>query len=322
VQSGRLRYFEVEQIADAMAAINRTNIPRYREFLAGTDHANLIQDSWHVNVFRGETRPSLSDFSWQLRIDRGAPVELLDAAELQSIEPSISPEYHSAVIFRDQSRATAPGRLCKVLANEAFRKGVRFTEDRVRTITRTSDGSLELVFSDRRDAVDQLVLAAGIWSAELLSDIGFKIPLISERGYHLEFSDPGVRVNNSILDVAGKFIVSSMEGGVRAAGTSEFAHHSAPPNMARADLLRDQTRRLLPDINTTSAEKWMGVRPSLPDNLPAIGPVPGQPDLFAAFGHSHWGLGMAPGTGDLIADLLSGQKPSIDPTPYAPSRFS
>jgi D-amino-acid dehydrogenase len=122
--------------------------------------------------------------------------------------------------------------------------------------------------------------------------------------------------------MSGKFIVSSMQGGMRAAGTAEFADKDAPPRYRRADLLAEQMRRLMPDINLSGVKRrWMGVRPSLPDNLPAIGEFASHSGLFAAFGHSHWGLSMAPGTGRLIADAVSGKPSSIDAAAYSPERF-
>ncbi len=85
-------------------------------------------------------------------------------------------------------------------------------------IGKASDAGYELVTPDGTIPARRLVLAAGIWSADLLKSLGVKLPLMSERGYHLEFSDPGVALNHSVADVEGKFVVSSMEGGLRAVG--------------------------------------------------------------------------------------------------------
>ena len=147
------------------------------------------------------------------------------------------------------------------------------------------------------------------------------MPLIAERGYHLEFSDPGVTINNSILDVQGKFVVSSMQNGVRSAGTAEFSRVNAPPNYARANMLKLLSKRLLPHLQTENAHQWMGIRPSFPDNLPAIGEVPGYPALFTAFGHSHYGMGMAPATARMIADAVSEKSVNDDRSMYSIARF-
>jgi D-amino-acid dehydrogenase len=75
-------------------------------------------------------------------------------------------------------------------------------------------------------------------------------------------------------------------------------------------------------LNVDDAEEWMGTRPSFPDSLPCIGEVPGRANLFSAFGHSHYGFGMAPNTGRIVAELVSGQQPNVDITPYRIDRFT
>lgn len=138
----------------------------------------------------------------------------------------------------------------------------------------------------------------------------------------MEFANPCVSLTHSIADVAGRFVVSSMENGIRAAGTAEFASHDAPANMQRAQMLAPQTQSLLPNLNITDARSWVGSRPSLPDSLPAIGQIPSMPGLFAAFGHSHYGMGMAPATGRLISTIVGGQSDNSDMSAYSPSRFT
>lgn len=315
------RLSKVEDISRAMAVLVHDNVEVYRRFLKGTGHENLLRDSWYVNVFRGEADPALTDLAWQLRIDKGAPIEIVRDGEVRDIEPAISADYHSAVIIKDQARAAAPGRLCKVLADKARAQGARFVQAEVRGIEKVPDGGYALVTPERKIPVQRLVLAAGIWSADLLKSLGITLPLISERGYHLEFSEPGVSLNHSVADVQGKFVVSSMEGGLRSAGTAEFAHHSAPPRYQRAEMLGPQTKRLLPGLKVDPNQQWMGVRPSFPDNLPAIGELPGLTGLFAAFGHSHYGLGMAPATGRLIAGMVDGSVSNTQTSAYAPGRF-
>ena len=315
------RVAKVEEISRAMSGLVHNNVDVYRRFLKGTGHENLLRDSWYVNVFRGQASPALTDLAWRLRIDKGAPIEIVTGGELRDIEPAIGEDYHTGIIIKEQARAMAPGRLCKVLADKAKAQGARFVQAEVRGIEKAPAAGYVLVTPDGSIPAQRLVLAAGIWSADLLKPFGTKLPLISERGYHLEFLEPGVSLNHSVADVQGKFVVSSMEGGLRSAGTAEFAHHSAPPRYERAAMLGPQTRKLLPGLNIEPNKRWMGVRPSFPDNLPAIGELPGHAGLFAAFGHSHYGLGMAPATGRLVAGMIDGSLSNAETSAYAPGRF-
>ena len=123
------------------------------------------------------------------------------------------------------------------------------------------------------------------------------------------------------MDLERKFVTSAMSGGIRSAGTAEFADLDAPPNFRRALMLKPLTQAMLPDLNTKDCTPWMGTRPSFPDSLPCIGPISGFPGLHAAFGHSHYGLGMAPMTGEIVGGLLTASPPNIDLAPYSPDRF-
>ena len=84
----------------------------------------------------------------------------------------------------------------------------------------------------------------------------------------------------------------------------------------------EEAARFLPGLRTTGGRQWMGFRPSLPDSLPAIGPLPGRPDVICAFGHGHLGLTQAAGTAEIVADLLTGRTPRIDLPPFSPARFA
>lgn len=310
----------VGRISAAMDLLVQGNVEAYRHHLRGTGREDLLIDSWYVNVFRGMP-PSLDDLPWKLRLERGAPIEVIGGGELREIEPAISPEYSGAVLIREQARARDPGALCKVLAEKAVRHGATLRREEVRALRPEDDGTVSLLTGNGRIRAQKLVLCAGIWSGALLEPLGLRLPLMAERGYHLEFRDPGIRLKNSIQDMSAKIVLSSMADGVRCAGTAEFASADAPPNFARARVLESLSTRLLPGLDTDSKVEWMGVRPSFPDSLPAIGPMPGIPNLIAAFGHSHYGLGMAPATGRIVGEMLTGGRANIAAAASDPARF-
>ncbi len=324
---------KVTGIADAMDSLMQGNVQAYRRFLSGTGQEQLLQDSAYINVYRGRHRPNPEDLPWTLRQQRGATIEFIDQSTLRDIEPEIGPEYHSAVIIKDQARLISPGRLCEVLAEKARLLGVTFVSASVTQLKPDNSGmiQLELDNPDIRMNADgtaarmdshTLILCAGIGSSALLEPLGYRLPLMAERGYHLEFRNPGVSLNNSVQDMAGKFVVSSMQGGIRSAGTAEFASSTAPPNYRRATIFHSLTKRLLPGLNTQDTAQWMGIRPSFPDNLPAIGALDKHPGIIAAFGHSHYGMGMAPATARLVAELVSGKSSNSDMKAFRPARFT
>jgi D-amino-acid dehydrogenase len=274
-----------------------------------------------VIAYRDTSQIHLDSLDNQLRRKIGAQVEQIDAAALQQLEPALSTQYKGAVIVRDQARTVTPGRLAITLADKAQANGAALTIATVNQLSAQANGQWQLQTSEGTMSTKTVVIAAGPWSTTLVEPLGLKLPLAFERGYHLEFSNPGVTLNNSVLDVTHKFVTSSMEGGIRSAGTAEFDRLDRAPNYQRAKMLEPLTRLMLPDLNTESAQEWMGIRPSFPDSLPCIDRMTGQQNLFLAFGHNHYGLGMAPQTGEWIADMITDRAPQNDLSPFRADRF-
>ena len=308
-------------IADAMQALNRPNVDLYRQMLDGTSQEHLIVDSMYVHVFRNPAGADLKKLAWKLRKERGVPLELAGPDQLREIEPALSTDFKAAVLMKGQARAADPGGVGRALAEKAKRMGAVFHRVGVSRIQPDPKGGWTIHTDDGELEAEKLVIAAGAWSARLLAPLGYKLPLEAERGYHLVFKDPGITLNNSIMDADAKFVASSMAAGVRCAGTAEFAGLDAPPDYRRARIFIRLAKNLLPDINTDDRIEWMGNRPSFPDSLPCLGKIPGQEGLFCAFGHSHYGFGMAPNTGRVVAEVVAGALPNIDMEPYRVDRF-
>jgi D-amino-acid dehydrogenase len=137
----------------------------------------------------------------------------------------------------------------------------------------------------------------------------------------LVFKNPGVQLNNAIMNVEAKFVTSSMNAGVRCAGTAEFAGVDAAPDYRRALVFGKMAKRMFPGLNVEDTEEWMGPRPSTPDSVPFLGEISGFENLYAAFGHGHTGMTMGPKTGEVIASLIAGEAPGVDMHPYRLDRF-
>ena len=156
----------------------------------------------------------------------------------------------------------------------------------------------------------------------MTAQLGTRVPLEAERGYHLMLPRPGVALRMPLVDRDHNFTMTPMDCGLRLGGTAEFAGVDAPPDYRRARILLEHGRRALPGLNGEGATEWMGCRPSLPDGLPIIDRSPRFANVFFAFGHAHFGLTEAPTTGKLIAEMIGGRPTSIDMTPFRVGRFS
>jgi len=309
-------------IADGMSALNRPNVDLYRRHLDGTGKEHLLADSMYVHVFRDPAAADLTQLAWRLREERGVPMQVVNGDELREVEPDVSPDYKAAILLKDQARAMDPSAIGKALFEKAMAMGGSFRQTEVRAIKPHPEGGWTVTTPEGEVAAPKLVVAAGAWSARLLAPLGFKLPLEAERGYHMVFKNPGVAIRNSIMEADDKYVASSMEAGIRFAGTAEFAGVDAAPDYRRARIFQSLAKKLLPAINTDDGIEWMGRRPSFPDSLPCLGTVPGMEGLYCAFGHSHYGFGMAPNTGRVVAEVVAGATPNIDMSPYRIERFS
>ena len=310
----------VREIADGMELLCAPSDDLYRRHLQGTGHEHLVRDSVYVHAFRDASRASLSSLDCTIRREKGAQLELIGADGLRALEPALSSDFKAAVVIHGQARALAPGRIHTVLAQKAEKLGVEILRSEVRAVI--PDGSRWAIETDQgRRSTDKVVVALGAWSKPLLDALGIKLPLMAERGYHVEFPEPGVTLNNSVTDTDAKFVMSSMEGGLRVAGQAEFGPVDAPPDPRVKTRLSRLAHAALPDLAEVEPRFWMGRRPSFADSLPVIDRLGARDGLYGCFGHSHYGLMMAPKSGDILADLVLGQPINHDLSAYSAARF-
>jgi D-amino-acid dehydrogenase len=168
----------------------------------------------------------------------------------------------------------------------------------------------------------QIVVAAGAWSVRLLGPLGVRVPLETERGYHVMLPTPNVSLTTTLSNKSRSFGVTPMEQGLRVAGTVEIAGLDAPPDERRAKALLVNVRTMFPDVNTDGHRFWMGFRPSTPDSLPIVGEVAGRPGLFLAVGHGHFGMTGGPPSGRLLSQLINHQPTAFNAAAYGPQRFA
>ena len=169
---------------------------------------------------------------------------------------------------------------------------------------------------------DAAVIAAGAWSRQLAQQIGDRVVLDTERGYHLNL-DPGEagELRRPVVFPERGFVLAPMQDGIRLTSGVELAGLDAPPDFARIRRLLPVARDILPGLSDRVTRQWLGYRPSTPDSLPVIGRSPRTPHVFYAFGHQHLGLTLAAITGELVAALVAGRPPEIDVAPYRIDRF-
>lgn len=258
---------------------------------------------------------------WDLRRKAGVTWTELDPQGLRAEEPALSDRYGFGVLVESGAHCVDPGAYVRAILAAS---GARFHRARVRGLVIGAQGISAVDTTDGPLACDIAVLAAGMGSARLAASIGERIPLEAERGYHVELSDPPIRLRRPVMPSDGKMANTMVAGGLRAAGQVELSRAGAPPDWRRADILLDHLVRTYPalaSMDRSRVRRWQGNRPSTPDGLPVIG-ASSTPGVYHAFGHGHLGLNAAPRTATIIADLITGRDGATGTSPFSPHRFT
>jgi len=260
---------------------------------------------------------------WALRRDCGLRWTELEGAALREVEPALAPTYRFGAFLPDGAQCTDPGAYVAAIVAHAVALGVTRI-DAAATGFEAAEGRVTAVTTTRGPvACAQAVIAAGIASAPLARRAGDRVLLEAERGYHVQIDQPGIALRRPVMPSDGKMANTMIGTALRASGQVELSHATAAPNWHRADILLDHLRRSYDglDIDPARVRRWQGNRPSTPDGLPVIGPAALR-GVFHAFGHGHVGLNAGPKTAALVADLIEGRAPLIDPAPYSVRRFA
>ncbi len=169
---------------------------------------------------------------------------------------------------------------------------------------------------------DGFVLAAGALSPKWSRDLRCRLPIQPGKGYSITMPRPTRCPAVPMIFEEHRVAVTPFQSGYRLGSTMEFAGYDSTIRRERIELLKSAARLYLHEpLVEPVQEEWFGWRPMTPDSVPIIGASPALKNVWIASGHSMLGLSMAPGTGKLIAEIITGEQPHIEPAPYSPARF-
>jgi len=273
-------------------------------------------------VYRDEKQLAKDASSWAMRRAAGAEVVRLDRAGIEALEPEIGPAYQIGMFMPDHTHCASPFRYAEAVARAFRDAGGEIRQDRVLALTVTDGRVTGAQGEVMHHRAEEVVVAAGAWSARLVAPLGYRIPLETQRGYHVNLFDSGLSLQRPVIPADRKVFITPMEGALRVAGTVEFGGLERAPNEERARLLYGDLTAVFPQARVEGAEGfWMGHRPCLPDSVPVIGPAERVKGLWFAFGHGHLGLtGSAP-TAEMLAPAIIGRPGNADMGGYAAERF-
>ncbi|HWK47971.1 MAG TPA: FAD-dependent oxidoreductase [Stellaceae bacterium] len=318
------RHSSPRRLAEAAAAmlplIERSLIehePLMRE--AGTEF-RLRRSGW-LAAHRSEAtfRAAIADA--QALAPYALSHDVLDGRKLRDLEPHLSERLVGAIHWHDPASVSDPGAVTKAYGDLFVRRGGRFINGDARSLA-ASGGAWTATTAEGILTAGEAVVALGPWSTDVFTQFGYRIPLGIKRGYHMHYSASANAVlRRPVLDADSGFLLTPMTRGIRLTTGVEFGAREAPPSPVQLDRAEPLARTIFPLDARVDAAPWLGRRPALPDMRPVIGPAPRHRGLWFAFGHAHHGFTLGPVTGRLLAEMITGQTPVVDPAPYSPARF-
>ncbi|PHN32161.1 FAD-binding oxidoreductase [Pseudomonas sp. ICMP 460] len=300
-----LRPANYQRTVAGLRALNESSLGAWQRLLRSIDRAHLLREDGSLLVFeRAESRRAIDALRQRMQ-QQNVAVALWSADAIRTLAPQLSDALKGGLFFPSTGHFLDPYQVVCELVRSAKTEGVQFLKQRVLDGRLQADG-VSLITDQGSFTARQVLIACGAHSAKLTAALtGKKIPLDTERGYHLMLPHEHDRLPFAVTSFERKFIMTPMTGGLRLAGTVEFAGLKRPANMQRAWQLHRLSQGLFrEDLSAEGATAWMGFRPSLPDSLPIIDQVcDGR--VLLAFGHQHLGLTQAAVTAEMVARLAT-----------------
>ena len=311
---------QTRRIVAGLGPILHDSVDQHKALVKGTSTAKWVLDSKFSYAYPSKAAFNADAYSWRMKSSVGLTPHIISGNAVQEVEPILGSAIQCLAVLEGLGHITNPGQYVKELAQYFVDNGGQFIQAEVKNLHKAQGRISEVQTDQGAFQCDYAVITAGIWSKKMTTKLGLKIPLVAERGYHLIFENPSEVPRNPMVITSGKFGVNPMEMGLRCAGIVELGDHEAAPSDTPLRVLRKHVKSVFPNLEYTGTQEWMGFRPTTPDSTPLIGQL-GNSGIFTGFGHQHIGITAGPKTGRLIAELIDGQTPSIDMSPYDPERY-
>jgi D-amino-acid dehydrogenase len=312
----------VEKYAKAMTPLIHDAVQQHMSLAKGTEAEEFIKEVDYCFGYETERDFLLDHPVWDLRRSLGFKSEICQGSEFTKFDPFYKGLFDVVVRCKNHGKISDPGKYIKALSNHFIDQGGDLVISNVQDIQLQGQNSVRTIIDGDKITSDKVIIASGAWSKNLIKKFGIKIPLESERGYHIEFIRPQVFPKAPMMVTSKKFVITPMNGRIRAAGLVEFAGLKTGSRRGPIKLLRTQMKNLFPNLKYEEEIEWLGHRPALTDSLPMLGNIDKEKRLFLAFGHQHLGLTAGAKTGRIVSDLIMEKNINLNVLNYRPGRFT
>jgi len=292
----------------------------YDEIFKEIDITNLVEKKGIIYVWTNKNIKS-REFEIKVRNDLGIEQKLLTQKEVLKLEPNLNPVFDAGVIYESAMHARDPHGILKEIFKLFIKKGGKFIQENIKSIKQIKENETIVKSESHEYKFEKSVIASGAFSKNLTDQLGEKIPLDTERGYHVHFKNKDHLISRPVICLDRGFGLTPMNQGLRAVGTVELGGLNNPPSKKRINYVIKCAKELLPDLDIHDDE-WLGFRPTLPDFLPILGPSLKNKNIVYAFGHNHLGWTLGAITGKIISGIVAEEKTNLDLSPYSSKRFN
>jgi D-amino-acid dehydrogenase len=294
-------------------------LPAYDELFDEIDLSGLVENKGIMYIWNDQNLKS-RELEINIRSEIGAEQQLLNQKEIHDLEPNINKIYHAGVFYKKARHARNPKKILLKLFDLFLKKGGKFLKLNIKDIA--FDNEKPTLKSEAQQfTFDRVVIACGAFSKKLTDKLDEKIPLDTERGYHIHFKGCEHLISRPVVFQNRGFGMTPMEEGLRVVGTVEFGGLENPVSKGRIKNLVNNARYLLDGLPDDHEDEWLGFRPTLPDYLPVIGPSKNHKNIFYSFGHHHLGWTLAAISGKIISKMIADEKTNLNLEPYSSKRF-
>lgn len=306
-------------LARSYATLIGHSVSEHRALVDAAGAGALLRPNGWIKVFRTVAKRD-EEFrtAERWRREYGVAFEALDAARLHDLEANLAETLVGGVWYTQSHSVSDPGALVTAYARYFEQLGGRFFIGDATTLeaqwkVETEEGEVQA-----RSAV----VALGPWSGQIAERFGYRPSLGIKRGYHMHYRPrPDAPLTYPVLDAERGYLITPMARGIRLTTGAELALLDQPKTPDQLAAVEPIARELFPLGARVDVEPWMGQRPCTADMLPIIGPATHHRDLWFAFGHAHHGFTLGPITGRLVAEMMTGTVPTVDPFPFRVDRF-
>ena len=294
-------------------------LPAYDELFDEIELEGLVEKKGILYIWNDQSLKS-RELEIKVRNELGVDQQLVTPKEIHDLEPNIKPIYHGGVYYQYGRHARNPRKILLKLFDLFLKKEGNFLKMNVKDINFNDDKPI-IKSETQNFFFDKIVIACGAFSKKFTDNLNEKIPLDTERGYHIHFKDCDHLLSRPVIFQNRGFGITPMEQGLRVVGTVEFGGLDNPISKKRIKNLINNAKYMLGDL-PEHEDEWLGFRPSTPDFLPVIGPSKNHKNVFYCFGHHHLGWTLGPISGKIISGMIAEQQTNLNLKPYSSLRFS